>query len=39
MLQWGLKDRVLVAPKRRKDFSRWQAGLRLLQREGIAEPD
>ncbi len=37
MLAQGLRDKLLVAPKRRKDFDRWLSGLRLLQREGIAE--
>ena len=31
-------DRVLVAPKRGKEFRRWQEGLHLLQRAGVAEP-
>lgn len=39
MLQLGLNDKVLVAAKRRPDFARWLAGLRLLQREGVAETD
>jgi len=39
MLQRSMADRVLVAPKRRKDCRRWVEGLRLLQKEGIAEVD
>ncbi len=37
MLRWGAPDKVLVAPKRRKDFKRWQAGLRALLDNGVAE--
>jgi hypothetical protein len=39
MLQWRLESTVLVAPKRRKDVAHWVAGLRLLQKEGIADID
>lgn len=39
MLEWGREDTVLVAPKRKRDFARWLAGLRLLQKEGVAESD
>jgi hypothetical protein len=39
MLQWGLADKVLVAPKRSKAFRRWLDGLRLLQSAGVAEAD
>jgi hypothetical protein len=38
MLAWGLEDKVLVAPKRKKTFPVWLAGLRLLQDAGVAEP-
>ncbi len=38
-LRWGLRDEVFVAPKRSKNFKKWLAGLKLLQREGIAETD
>jgi hypothetical protein len=39
MLAWGMADKVLVAPKRRSDFQLWLSGLRLLQKEGVAESD
>lgn len=39
MLLFGMQDRVLAAPKRRKDFAKQLEGLRLLRREGIADPD
>jgi hypothetical protein len=37
MLTGEAADKVLVAPKRRRDFSRWLEGLRLLQRAGVAD--
>ena len=37
MLQLGLRDKVLVAPRRRKDCSVWVSGLRRLQEAGVAE--
>jgi hypothetical protein len=39
VLRWGLEDKVLVAPKRSRDFAKWLSGLKLLQRAGVAEPD
>jgi hypothetical protein len=32
-------DHVLIAPKRSKEYAKLVDGLRLLQREGVAEPD
>lgn len=39
MIQFGFKDTVFVAPKRGKTFAEQLEGLRILQKEGIAEPD
>jgi hypothetical protein len=39
MLQLNEPDKVLVAPKRAKDYERLVADLRLLQKKRIAEPD
>ncbi len=35
----GFADQVLVAPKRGKDFAKWNEGLQRLRDAGIAEPD
>jgi hypothetical protein len=37
LLEWGLEDQVLVAPRRSKNFSRWLTGLRTLHKAGILE--
>jgi hypothetical protein len=39
MLRWRSQDRVLVAPKRSREFPRQLAGLRLLRKEGVAESE
>lgn len=39
LLETGREDIVFVAPKRAKNFRALLAGLDLLRREGIAEPD
>jgi hypothetical protein len=38
-LDRGEADHVLIAPKRSKTFKKLLDGLRLLQKEGVAEPD
>lgn len=37
ILRWNVKDEVLVAPKRSKNFQHWLAGLELLRHAGVAE--
>ena len=39
LLELGVPDAVLVAPKRAKDFNQLLAGLNRLRAAGIAEPD
>lgn len=39
MIRSGEPDAVLVAPKRSKNFKAWLAGIEVLRKAGIAEPD
>lgn len=38
-LESGAPDEVLVAPKRHRKFKDHLAGLKLLRKAGVAEPD